>query len=49
VPEALRLLETAGFVNVHAHSDFKFEPAADDDTSYIVLGQKPTSSEQVMG
>ena len=45
VPEALRLLEAAGFVNVHAHSDFKFEPAADDDASYIVLGQKPLSDE----
>jgi signal transduction histidine kinase/SAM-dependent methyltransferase len=49
VPEALRLLEAAGFVNVHAHSDFKFEPAADDETSYIVLGQRPLSNDRETG
>jgi SAM-dependent methyltransferase len=36
--EALRYLEEAGFVEVRAHSDFKFEPATDEDKSYIVLG-----------
>ncbi len=39
--EALEYLIQAGFTDVHAHSDFKFEPATDDDTSYIVIGKKP--------
>jgi hypothetical protein len=39
--EALDLLKAAGFVDVHAHSDFTFEPATDADTSYIVLGNRP--------
>jgi len=39
--EAVEYLKQAGFTDVHAHSDFKFEPATDDDTSYIVLGKKP--------
>jgi ubiquinone/menaquinone biosynthesis C-methylase UbiE len=39
--EAVEYLKQAGFLDVHAHSDFKFEPATDDDTSYIVLGKKP--------
>jgi SAM-dependent methyltransferase len=39
--EALALLEECGFATVRAHSDFKFEPATDQDTSYIVLGKKP--------
>jgi len=39
--EAVGYLKLAGFLDVHAHSDFKFEPATDDDTSYIVLGKKP--------
>ena len=39
--EALDLLKNAGFVDVHAHSDFTFDPATDADTSYIVLGKRP--------
>lgn len=39
--EALGLLEEAGFEDVRAHSDFKFEAATEEDTSYIVLGNKP--------
>jgi SAM-dependent methyltransferase len=38
--EAKQFLKQAGFVDVYAHSDFKFEPATNDDTSYIVLGKK---------
>lgn len=41
VSEALALLRAAGFVDVRAHADFKFEPASDDDTSYVVLGKRP--------
>jgi hypothetical protein len=39
--EALEYLRQAGFADVHAHSDFKFEPATDEDTNYIVLGKRP--------
>jgi SAM-dependent methyltransferase len=39
--QALDLLRSNGFVDVRAHSDFKFEPASDQDTSYIVLGNRP--------
>jgi ubiquinone/menaquinone biosynthesis C-methylase UbiE len=39
--EALALLEECGFATVRAHSDFKLEPATDQDTSYIVLGNEP--------
>jgi hypothetical protein len=39
--ESLALLEEAGFVDVRAHSDFKFEAATEEDTSFIVLGKKP--------
>ena len=39
--EALDLLKAAGFVDVHAHSNFTFDPATDADTSYIVLGKRP--------
>ncbi len=38
--DALDLLSEAGFVNVHAQSDFTEEPATDEDTSFIVLGTK---------
>lgn len=41
--EALKYLKGAGFTDVHAHSDFTFEPATDEDTSYIVLGRRPQS------
>jgi ubiquinone/menaquinone biosynthesis C-methylase UbiE len=41
VSEAIDLLEEAGFVAVGAHADFTFEPAAIDETSYIVLGKRP--------
>lgn len=41
VSEALALLRTAGFVDVQAHADFRFEPASDGDTSYVVLGKRP--------
>jgi ubiquinone/menaquinone biosynthesis C-methylase UbiE len=39
--EALALLREAGFADVRAHSDFKFAPATSEDTSFIVLGNKP--------
>ena len=39
--EAVEYLKQAGFSDVYAHSNFKFEPATDDDSSYIVLGKKP--------
>jgi hypothetical protein len=39
--QALDLLREAGYINVHAHSDFTFKPATEVDTSFIVLGQKP--------
>jgi SAM-dependent methyltransferase len=38
--EALDMVAAAGFQNVIAHSDFKFKPATEQDTSYIVLGNK---------
>jgi SAM-dependent methyltransferase len=41
VDEALDLLREAGYSDVQAHADFKFEPAAADETSYIVLGKRP--------
>lgn len=41
VEEALDLVREAGFSDVQAHADFKFEPAAADETSYIVLGKRP--------
>jgi len=40
VGEAIALLEYAGFVAVGAHADFTFEPAAEDERSYIVLGKR---------
>jgi ubiquinone/menaquinone biosynthesis C-methylase UbiE len=39
--EALGYLQDAGFSELHAHSDFTFQPATDEDTSYIVLGRRP--------
>ena len=42
VDEGLDLLREAGFSDVQAHADFKFEPAAADETSYIVLGKRPS-------
>lgn len=42
VSEALDLLREAGLVDVEAHADFEFVPAADDETSYIVLGRRPS-------
>ena len=39
--EALALMEEAGFVDARAHSDFKFEAATEEDTSFIVLAKKP--------
>jgi Methyltransferase domain len=42
--EAIRFLENAGFTDVHAHSDFEFVPATDEDMSFIVLGIKRTGS-----
>lgn len=38
--KAMEYLGQAGFSNVHAHSDFKLEPATDEDTSHIVLGKR---------
>ena len=42
VNELLDLLREAGFSEVQAHADFNFEPAAEDETSYIVLGKRPS-------
>lgn len=39
--QALDLLQSAGFAHVRAHSDFTFNPATAEDTSYIVLGNRP--------
>lgn len=39
--EAEAYLKQAGFSEVHTHSDFRFSPATDEDTSYIVLGKRP--------
>ena len=39
--DALGMLETAGFTSVRAHSDFKFQPATEQDSSFIVLGSRP--------
>ena len=41
VPEAIELLSAAGFADVGAHADFTFAPAAADETSFIVYGEKP--------
>ena len=41
VSEAVGLLQAAGSSDVHTHSDFTFEPASDEDTSFIVLGRRP--------
>lgn len=41
VNEAKALLEAAGYVDVQAHADFTFDPAAEDEMSYIVLGKRP--------
>jgi ubiquinone/menaquinone biosynthesis C-methylase UbiE len=38
--EALEHLRQAGFSGVNAHSNFKPEPATDEDTSYVVLGKR---------
>jgi ubiquinone/menaquinone biosynthesis C-methylase UbiE len=43
--EAITLLQEAGFVDVMTHADFTFEPAATDETSYIVLGKRPLEPE----
>lgn len=39
--ESLAMLREHGFVDVRADSDFKFEPATNADTSFIVIGKKP--------
>lgn len=39
--EALAMLCENGFVDVRADSDFKFAPATDRDSSFIVLGNRP--------
>lgn len=44
--QASDLLEEAGFVDVQAHSDFTFEPATDEDTSFIVLARRPEMFQQ---
>jgi len=41
--DALALLKASGFRNVRAHSDFKFEPATDQDANFIVLGNKSSA------
>jgi len=47
VDEAIALLQEASFVDVIAHADFKFEPAAVDETSYIVLGKRSGEPQNV--
>ena len=42
VSEALDLVREAGFSEVQAHADFEFVPASPEETSYIVLGKRPT-------
>lgn len=42
VNEALDLVRGAGFSDVQAHADFEFVPALPEETSYIVLGKRPT-------
>jgi ubiquinone/menaquinone biosynthesis C-methylase UbiE len=39
--DALDMLERAGFTRVRADSDFKFQPATGQDSSFIVLGNRP--------
>ena len=41
VEEALALLQATGFEAVQAHANFTFAPAAEDETSFIVLGKRP--------
>ena len=41
VREALDLVASAGFTEVHAHDNFTFHPAPADATSFTVLGKKP--------
>jgi ubiquinone/menaquinone biosynthesis C-methylase UbiE len=43
VAEALALLQATGFEAMQAHADFTFAPAAEDETSFIVLGKRPLS------
>ena len=42
--QALDLLQAAGFDPVRAHSDFTFNPATAEETSYIVLGNRPAQT-----
>jgi SAM-dependent methyltransferase len=42
VNEALDLVREAGFSAVQAHADFEFVPASEEETSYIVLGKRPS-------
>lgn len=41
VGEAIDLLVEAGYLDVGAHADFRFEPAAEEESSYIVFGKRP--------
>jgi SAM-dependent methyltransferase len=41
VREAIELVEAAGFIEVHAHDNFTFDPAPDQATSFIILAKKP--------
>ena len=43
VGEALDLARDAGFSDVQAHADFKFVPAAEYETNYIVLGKRESA------
>ena len=43
VNEALDLVRGAGFSEVQAHADFEFVPVAPEETSYIVLGKRPSA------
>jgi len=42
VNEAVDLVRAAGFSEVQAHADFEFVPASPEETSYIVLGKRPS-------
>jgi hypothetical protein len=42
--DALDVLNTAGFTEVRAHLNFTFESATEADTSYTVLGKRPSET-----
>jgi hypothetical protein len=46
VREALDLVASAGFSEVHAQDNFTFHPAPADATSYTILGKKPDMDQE---